>query len=113
MRSTPEVLRDELLGLVPDEARVSSGESILDLHAADFSLHPPRRPDLVVFTETADEVALVLAHANERRIPVVPFGAGSSLEGHVIPVQGGISLDLTRMNRIREISAGDLTASVE
>ena len=44
---------------------------------------------------------------------MVPFGAGSSLEGHVIPVRGGISLDLTRMNRIRELSAGDLTASVE
>ena len=108
-----QTLRDELLELVPDEARVSDGESILDLHAADFSLHPPHRPDLVVFPETADEVARVVAHANERRIPVVPFGAGSSLEGHVIPVQGGISLDLTRMNQIREISAGDLTASVE
>ncbi len=106
-------IRDDLLELVPDEARVSTGESILDLHASDFSLHPPRRPDLVVFPETAEEVARVLAHANERRIPVVPFGAGSSLEGHVIPVRGGISLDLTRMNRIREISAGDLTASVE
>ncbi len=92
---------------------MSDGESILDLHAADFSLHPPRRPDLVVFPETADEVARVLAHANERRIPVVPFGAGSSLEGHVIPVRGGISLDMTRMNQILEISAGDLTASVE
>jgi D-lactate dehydrogenase (cytochrome) len=113
MASTPEVLRDELLGLVPDEARVTSGESILDLHAADFSLHPPHRPDIVVFPESADEVSRILAYANERRVPVVPFGAGTSLEGHVIPVRGGISLDLTRLNRIRGISAGDLTASVE
>jgi D-lactate dehydrogenase (cytochrome) len=106
-------LRDELLELVGNETQVSSGESILDLHAGDFSLHPPHRPDVVVFVENAEEVARVLAYANERRIPVVPFGAGSSLEGHVIPVRGGISLDLTRMNRIREISTGDLTASVE
>jgi D-lactate dehydrogenase (cytochrome) len=55
----------------------------------------------------------VLALADERRIPVTPFGAGSSLEGHVIPTRGGISLDLSRLDRILEISAGDLTATVQ
>ena len=106
-------MREDLLRLIPDEARVSSGESILDLHGADFSLHPPHRPDAVVFPESREEVSRVLAFADERGIPVVPFGAGSSLEGHVIPVRGGISLDLTRMNRVLAISTGDLTASVE
>ena len=108
-----EALREDLLAFVPDEGRVSVGESVLDLHAADFSLHPPHRPDVVVFAESAAEVSRVLAYADERRIPVVPFGAGSSLEGHVIPVEGGISLDLTRLDRILALSPGDLTATVE
>lgn len=60
---------------------------------------------MVVFPETAQEVSAVLAFADQERIPVVPFGAGTSLEGHVIPVKGGISLDLTRMNRIVDVHA--------
>jgi D-lactate dehydrogenase (cytochrome) len=106
-------LRSDLLRLIADEQRVADGESVLDLHAADFSYHPPHRPDVVVFVETAEEVAAVLAYADDERIPVVPFGAGTSLEGHVIPVHGGISLDLTRMNRIVAVRPDDLTATVQ
>ena len=106
-------LRADLLRLIPDEQRVSDGESVLDAHAADFSYHPPHRPDVVVFPETTAEVAAVLAHANEARIPVVPFGAGTSLEGHVIPIHGGISLDLTRMNAVLAIRPDDLSATVQ
>lgn len=106
-------LRAALLRLVPDEARVSDGASALDQHAADLSYHPPRRPDAVVFPQSTDEVAAILAYANEARVPVVPFGAGTSLEGHVIPLRGGISLDLTRMNRILELRPDDLLATVQ
>jgi D-lactate dehydrogenase (cytochrome) len=106
-------LRAELLRIVPDEARVNDGESVLDQHASDFSYHRPRRPDVVVFPQSVDEVAAVLAYANDARVPVVPFGAGTSLEGHVIPLGGGISLDLTRMSRILEISPDDLSATVQ
>ncbi|MBX5475491.1 MAG: FAD-binding protein, partial [Thermoleophilia bacterium] len=106
-------MRAALLRLVPDEARVSDGASALDQHAADLSYHPPRRPDAVVFPQSTDEVAAILAYANEARVPVVPFGAGTSLEGHVIPLRGGISLDLTRMNRILELRPDDLLATVQ
>jgi D-lactate dehydrogenase (cytochrome) len=106
-------LREELLRLVPDGRRVSDGESVLDQHASDLSYHPPHRPDAVVFPESTEEVASVLAFANEAGVPVVPFGAGTSLEGHVIPLAGGISLDLTRMNRILELRAADLAADVQ
>jgi len=106
-------LRAQLLRLVPDEARVSEVESVLDLHAGDLSYHEPHRPDVVVFPESAEEVAAVLAHANEHGIAVVPFGAGTSLEGHVIPLRGGISLDLTRMNRVIAVRPEDLTATVQ
>ena len=73
----------------------------------------PHRPDLVVYAGSTAEVAHVLAIADEHGIPVTPFGAGTSLEGHVIPVHGGISLDLTRLDRILDISPGDLTATVQ
>jgi len=92
---------------------VNDGESALDQHGADLSYHPASRPDIVVYPESVPEVARVLAYAHERRIPVVPFGAGTSLEGHVIPLQGGISLDLTRLNRIVAVRPEDLTATVQ
>jgi D-lactate dehydrogenase (cytochrome) len=106
-------LRAELLRLVPDESRVSVVESVLDQHAGDLSYHEPHRPDVVVFAESAAEVSAVLAHANAAGVPVVAFGAGTSLEGHVIPLHGGISLDLTRMNRIVAVRPDDLTATVQ
>src|SRR5579859_1661241 len=106
-------LRQQLLRLVPDERRVSDGESVLDQHAADLTYHAPHRPDVVVWPESTAEVAAVLAYADSAGVPVVPFGAGTSLEGHVIPLHGGISLDLTRMNAIVALRPDDLTATVQ
>ncbi|HVA30177.1 MAG TPA: FAD-linked oxidase C-terminal domain-containing protein [Gaiellaceae bacterium] len=106
-------LRAELLRVIPDEQRVNDGDSALDQHAADLSYHPPHRPDVVVYPESAAEVAAVLAYANGAGVAVVPFGAGTSLEGHVIPLHGGISLDLTRMNAIVALRPEDLTATVQ
>ena len=106
-------LRAELLRLLPDERRVSDGESVLDQHAADLSYHPPHRPDVVVFPVATAEVSAVLAYADRAGVPVVPFGSGTSLEGHVIPLRGGISLDLTRMNAIVALRPDDLTVTVE
>ena len=95
------------------EDGVRDGDSERDLHSSDLSFHAPHRPDLVVYPRSTDEVALVLALANEHRIPVTPFGVGTSLEGHVIPIHGGISLDLSRLERILEISPENLTATVQ
>ena len=110
--STEDLLR-ALVDALGGERRVSDGDSERDLHASDITFHRPHRPDVVVYAQTTEEVAAVLALAHERRVPVTPFGAGSSLEGHVIPVAGGISLDLTRMDRVVEISPYDLTATVQ
>jgi len=101
------------LRAVLGEDWVRDGDSERDLHAGDLSFHPPRRPDLVVYPGSTDQVASVLAFANEHRIPVTAFGVGTSLEGHVIPVSGGISLDLSRLNRILDISPENLTATVQ
>ncbi|HEX6788690.1 MAG TPA: FAD-linked oxidase C-terminal domain-containing protein [Gaiellaceae bacterium] len=106
-------LRSQLLRVIPDERRVTDGESALDQHAADLSYHEPRRPDVVVYPESTAEVAAVLELADATETPVVPFGAGTSLEGHVIPLRGGISLDLTRMSSILALRPDDLTATVQ
>ena len=108
-----EDLRRALIGAIGDERRVSDGASERDLHGSDMTFHRPHRPDVVVYATTTDDVSAVLALAEEHRIPVTPFGAGSSLEGHVIPVEGGITLDVTRMDRVLDVSPGDLTATVQ
>jgi D-lactate dehydrogenase (cytochrome) len=106
-------VRADLLRLVPDESRVSEVGSVLEQHGADLSYHEPHLPDVVVYPESTAEVSAVLAYANGAGVPVVPFGAGTSLEGHVIPLHGGISLDLTRMNRVVAVRPDDLTATVQ
>ena len=93
--------------------QVRDGDSERDLHGVDLSFHTPQRPDLVVYPTSTTEVARVLAVADGHGIPVTPFGAGTSLEGHVIPVHGGISLDLTRLDRILELAPANLTATVQ
>src|SRR6188472_4805473 len=110
--STAE-LRDELGRMLGDPGRVSDGDSELELHASDISFHRPHRPDLVVYATSTEDVVAVLTLADRNGTPVTPFAAGSSLEGHVIPVAGGISLDLTRMDAIVDVSPADLTATVQ
>jgi D-lactate dehydrogenase (cytochrome) len=111
-RSPTAGIRDALVAAL-DARRVSDGQSELDLHAADLTFHTPARPELVVYPESTEEVVRVLALADQHRIPVTPFGAASSLEGHVIPIRGGISLDLTRMDRVVAVRPDDLLAVVQ
>ena len=92
---------------------VSTNETVLDQHGRDESAIPPVRPSAVVMPQSTEEVSKVLAYCNAERIPVVAFGAGSSLEGHVLPLFGGISLDLTQMNKIIEIRPDDLLVRVQ
>lgn len=92
---------------------VSTNETILDQHGRDESAIPPVRPSAVVMPRSAEEVSEVLKYCNTEKIPVVAFGAGSSLEGHVLPLFGGISLNLTEMNKIIEIKPDDLVVRVE
>jgi D-lactate dehydrogenase (cytochrome) len=103
----------ELATVLPEGRGVSGGED-LERHAGGvFTYHAPVSPDAVVYPQSRDEVIDVLRFANEHRVPIVPFGQGSSLEAHTLPVQGGISLDLAGMNRILEIRAKDFIARVQ
>jgi D-lactate dehydrogenase (cytochrome) len=107
-------LRAALVAAVSgDPSRVSTGRSDLDLHAGDSSFHRPVRPDVVVSPSSTDEVSAVLEVAAAHAVPVTPFGAGSSLEGQVIPLAGGISLDLVRLDRVVDVAPSDLTAVVQ
>ena len=103
---------DDLRALLGD-GKVSTSESVLELHAGDLSYHPRRAPAAVVFPESTEDVSRVLAWASEHGVPVVPFGAGTSLEGHVIPPDGAVTLDLARMNRVLEVLPGDLQARAQ
>jgi len=95
------------------DGRISQNESVLDSHGRDESAFPPIRPSAVVTVHTTQEVSKVLAYCNGQKIPVVAFGVGSSLEGHVLPLFGGISLDLSEMDSILKISPDDLTVTVQ
>ncbi len=105
-------LAEALRGFLKDD-QVTINVTMLEQHSRDESYHDPHLPDVVVFPEHAEDVRKVLAFANQHRIPVVPFGMGTSLEGHVIPYHGGISLNLQRMNRILEIRPEDQLVRVE
>ena len=116
-------MTDYLQGLAPDdlaflasvvgENQVSIKTADLDQHARDQSFYEPRRPAAVVWPGATSEVAAILKHANRRRIPVTPGGAGTSLSGNPIPLYGGIVLDMRRMDKILSVHAADFQADVQ
>ncbi len=101
----------ELEALLGD--RFSTAAAVLEHHSHDESWHPPQAPDGVCFPESTEEVAEIVKICSRRGTPLIPFGAGTSLEGHVLAPHGGVSVDVSRMNRILEINADDLDATVE
>jgi D-lactate dehydrogenase (cytochrome) len=93
--------------------RCSSAAAVREQHGRDESPFAPMPPELVVFCESTDEVAAVVALASAHAVPVIPYGAGSSLEGQLLAVQGGVSIDLGGMNRILRVNPEDLTVTVQ
>jgi D-lactate dehydrogenase (cytochrome) len=88
-------------------------DAVREQHGRDESPFPVTPPDVVVFCESTAEVAAVLAIADAHAVPVIPYGTGSSLEGHLLAVQGGISVDVSRMAAIVRLNAEDLTVTVQ
>lgn len=93
--------------------RLQTGQSVREQHGHTTTYIPNQMPDGVVFAETIYDVQDVVRICGERRVPVIAFGVGSSLEGHVNAPGGGISLDTSRMNRILAVNAEDLDCTVE
>ena len=110
-RRLPAALLDDLRALLGE--RVSTGESVRVLHGRDESAFAPMPPDAVAFPRSTDEVAAIarLCHAHD--VPMIPYGAGSSVEGHVLAVCGGVSIDLGQMNEVIAVHAEDLDAVVQ
>jgi len=94
-------------------ARVSDNATVREHHSHGESYHVPALPDAVCFPHSTHDVVEIMKASKVFGVPVVPFGAGSSLEGHVHAVRGGLSIDLTKMNRILRVSQDDLDATVE
>jgi D-lactate dehydrogenase (cytochrome) len=94
-------------------ARATDAESIRDHHSRGESYHAPARPDVVCFPRSTAEVASIVRISAAHRLPIVPYGAGTSLEGHVHALRGGISIDTRELNRVLRISAEDLDVTVE
>ena len=113
--SNRSALPDTLAAPLHDRfgSRFSQGESIRLQHGRDESVHAPALPDGVVFVESTDEVAAVARLSHEHGVPIIPYGAGSSVEGHLLAVRGGISLDLSGMNQVLAVHAEDLDATVQ
>ena len=93
--------------------RATDAAVVRDHHSRGESYHVPAPPDVVCFPRTTEEVAEILKLSARYQVPVVPFGAGTSLEGHVHAIKGGMTIDLREMNRILRVSAEDLDATVE
>ena len=107
IQKTIDALRD-ILG-----DRLSTGASVLDQHSHDEAYTKPVLPDAVAFPETTEEVSQILRLCSQHGCPVIPYGIGSSLEGHIVPVQGGITVDTSRMNKVLHVNQSDLDAVVE
>lgn len=93
--------------------RVSTTAAVREHHGRDESPFPAAPPDAVVFVESTEEVVDVVKLCREHRCPIIPYGAGSSLEGHLLAIHGGVSVDLSRMNKLLSVAPEDLLVTVQ
>jgi D-lactate dehydrogenase (cytochrome) len=110
-REVPQALLDALMARFG--ARCSTAMAVREQHGRDESSFVAPPPAAVIFAENTKDVADAVKLASQYEVPVIPFGVGSSLEGHLLAVQGGISIDLMRMNRVLAVNADDLTVTVQ
>jgi hypothetical protein len=112
MTSVLDELQDRFATLLgPD--RVSTSPTELARHGRGESYHPVAAPDVVVWPQTSGEVATIVDGCRALGVPLIPFGAGTSLEGHVNAIGGGVCIDLSRMTKILRVSLADVDATVE
>lgn len=102
---------DALRQLLGD--RFSAAQAVRDQHGRDESWAMPSPPDAVAFPHSTEEVVEIVKICAAHGLPIIPYGAGTSLEGHVTAVQGGVSIDLMQMNRILQVNAEDLDVVVQ
>lgn len=108
---TPDLIT-QLTAIVGAD-NISTASAERKLRSRDASFHPEHAPDVVVWATDAEQISAMLRFANENRIPVTPWGVGTSLEGNPLALKGGILLTFERMNRIIEVHADDFQVTVE
>lgn len=95
------------------DRRTTTAESVREHHSHGESYHPPALPDVVCFPHSTEEVSQILKISAKHQVPVIPFGAGTSMEAQVNAIYGGITIDMREMNRVLRISPEDLQVTVE
>ncbi len=93
--------------------RISTSQAVREHHGRDESPFDPQLPDAVVFARSTEEVQAIVTLCAEHDVPIIPYGNGSSLQGHLLAVQGGVSIDLSEMKDVVLINAEDLTVTVQ
>ncbi|MBN8873652.1 MAG: FAD-binding protein [Rhodospirillales bacterium] len=93
--------------------RITTNAALREHHSHGQDTQTPVLPDAVAFVETTEEASQLLRLCHEAHVPVVPFGGGTSLEGHVTPVRGGITVDVSRMTAIMQVSQADMDCRIE
>ena len=111
LRPVPQAFLDALAQRFGTQCSLSM--AVREQHGRDEGSLQAPAPSAVVFAESTQDVADAVKLAAEHAVPVIPYGAGSSLEGHLLAVQGGISIDVSRMNQVLSINADDLTVTVQ
>ncbi|KAA5606880.1 FAD-binding protein [Roseospira marina] len=112
--TSPDALEAVLEALRPWLGdRLSTSAAVREQHGRDESYHDPMPPDAVAFATSTDEVAAIVRTCAAHRVPIIPFGTGTSLEGHIAAVRGGICIDLSRMNAIVEVRPEDMDCTVQ
>ena len=111
VRPVPAAMLDALRARFGE--RCSTADAVREQHGRDESVYAATPPEVVVYCESTADVAAAVRLAHEHSVPVIPFGIGSSLEGHVLAVQGGVTLDVSRMDKVLRIDPADLTVTVQ
>src|SRR3954464_14673406 len=93
--------------------RLSTSAAVCGQHGKDESYHAPHAPDAVAFAQSTEEVAEIVSLCAKHKTPVIAFGTGTSLEGHVAALRGGVCIDLSQMNQVLRVGTDDLDATVE
>src|SRR3954453_5084570 len=93
--------------------RVSTSSAVREHHGKDESYFPYAPPDAVAFPESTEEVRDIVDLCRRHETPIIPFGVGTSLEGHVLAIRGGVCVDLSRMNKVLTVHEADLDAVVQ
>lgn len=102
---------DEMRALLAD--RLSTANAVREQHGSDLTWHEGQSPDAVAFVETTEEVAAIVKICDRYQVPVIAFGTGTSLEGHITAPLGGVTIDLSGMNQVLNVNPQDLDCTVQ